>query len=66
MTLEKFRRTKKISYIELAAILGVKGVTPESTVFRWCNKERIPRKSWMKIIKEKTKGKVKPSSFYEI
>ena len=66
MTLEKFRRTKKISYIELAAILGVKGVTPESTVFRWCNKERIPRKICIKIIKEKTKGKVKPSSFYEI
>tara|TARA_R110000851_G_scaffold243617_1_gene396224 strand:+ start:1039 stop:1248 length:210 start_codon:yes stop_codon:yes gene_type:complete len=65
MNLEKYRKQQKLSHKGLADILGLKGVSPESTVFRWCKGERIPRFSWMKIINQKTKGKVKPSSFYE-
>ena len=40
------------------------GVGAASTVFRWTNGTRMPGKSNMKMIKEKTKGKVKPADFY--
>ena len=65
MQLEQFRKSKNLSHKKLAEFLGIKGTSPGSTVFRWCNKERIPRPGFMKLISEKTKGKVKPSSFYE-
>jgi|TARA_R100000315_G_C5204026_1_gene120362 transcriptional regulator with XRE-family HTH domain len=64
MTLEQFRKSKNLSHKKLAEFLGIKGVSPESTVFRWINGERVPRRSSMKLIEQKTKGKVKPSSFY--
>ena len=47
--------------MELAKLLGIKAA---STVFRWTTGERMPGKSNMKMIKEKTKGKVKPADFY--
>ena len=65
MQLETFRKSKNLSHKKLAEFLGIKGTSPGSTVFSWCNKERIPRPEFMKLISEKTKGKVKPSSFYE-
>tara|TARA_R110000803_G_scaffold44899_2_gene94820 strand:- start:19 stop:216 length:198 start_codon:yes stop_codon:yes gene_type:complete len=65
MGLEKFRIKKGLSYKKLAVFIGILGVSPEVTAFRWCKGQRIPRSNWMKIIKEKTNGKVKPSSFYE-
>jgi DNA-binding transcriptional regulator YiaG len=63
MTLEQFRKNKNLSYKQLAAFLGIKGA-PASTVFRWIKGERVPKKISMKLIEQKTKGKVKPSSFY--
>ena len=65
MTLEKFRKLKGLSHKKLAEFFGITGKSPGSTIFRWCNKERIPRPEFMKLISEKTKRKVKPSSFYE-
>lgn len=61
MTLKEFQKTKGYSHQKLADFLGIKAA---STVFRWINGERIPGKFNMKIIKDKTKGKVKPSDFY--
>ena len=63
MTLNQNRIKKGFSYQQLAAFLGIKG-SPASTVFRWINGERVPKKSSMKLIEKKTGGKVKPSSFY--
>lgn len=64
MTLEEFRKKKGFSHKELAKFFGLTGVSPESTVCRWCIRDRIPRPKYMDLIKSKTKGKVLPSSFY--
>ena len=61
MTLEQFRKKEGLSHKKLAELLE----TPSaSTVFRWGNGERIPRKATMKMIEKKTNGNVKPQSFY--
>lgn len=65
MQLEQFRIKQGLSYKKLADFIGVTGVSPAVTVLRWCKGSRIPRPTWMKIIKEKTKGKVLPTNFYE-
>ena len=65
MGLEKFRISKGLSYKKLADFFGITGVSPATTTFRWCKGSRIPGRSWMAIIKQKTNGKVQPSSFYE-
>ena len=64
MKLEEFRKKKGFSHKELAKFFGLTGVSPESTVCRWCVVDRIPRPKYMDLIKSKTKGKVLPSSFY--
>ena len=61
MTLEQFRKQKGLSHKKLADFLGA---TSASTVFRWGNGERMPRKATMKLIEKKTNGKVKPARFY--
>ena len=65
MQLEQFRIKQGLSYRKLADFIGVTGVSPAVTVLRWCKGSRIPRPAWMKKIKEKTKGKVLPTNFYE-
>jgi len=65
MGLEKFRLNKGLSYKKLADLIGITGISSATTTFRWCKGSRIPGRIWMKIIKEKTKGKVTPQSFYE-
>tara|TARA_Y100001954_G_scaffold200595_1_gene219419 strand:- start:1275 stop:1502 length:228 start_codon:yes stop_codon:yes gene_type:complete len=64
MNLEEFRKSKGLSYRKLAEFLGITGVSPESTVCRWCLKNRMPKPQNIKLILEKTNGKVKPASFY--
>ena len=64
MSLEEFRKQKGFSHKDLAVFFGLKGVSPESTVCRWCTGDRIPRPKYINLIKQKTKGKVLPSSFY--
>tara|TARA_R100001594_G_scaffold73442_1_gene108033 strand:- start:572 stop:760 length:189 start_codon:yes stop_codon:yes gene_type:complete len=61
MTLKEFQKKERLSHQQLAKLLGIKAA---STVFRWTTGERMPGKSNMKMIKEKTKGKVKPADFY--
>ena len=61
MTLKEFQKINNYSHQQLAKFLGVGAA---STVFRWTNGTRMPGKSNMKMIKEKTKGKVKPADFY--
>ena len=63
MSLEEFRKSKGYSYRKLAEFLGITGVSPESTVCRWCLKNRMPKPQNIKLILEKTNGKVKPQSF---
>ncbi len=65
MGLEKFRISKGLSYKKLADLIGITGVSSATTTFRWCKGSRIPGRNWMAIIKQKTNGKVQPSSFYE-
>ena len=65
MQLEQFRIKQGLSYKKLADFIGVTGVSSAVTVLRWCKGSRIPRPAWMKKIKEKTKGKVLPTNFYE-
>lgn len=64
MDLNQFRKSKGYSYKALAVFLGIKGVCPESTVCRWCLKNRLPNPKSMKLIQDKTNGKVKAQSFY--
>ena len=64
MTLEQYRKSKGFSYKKLAEFLGITGVSPESTACRWCQGSRMPKPKNIKIIMEKTNGKVKPASFY--
>lgn len=64
MSLEQFRLKKGFSHKALAKFLGLSGTSPESTVCRWCIGDRIPRPKYMDLIKTKTKGAVKPASFY--
>ena len=64
MTLEQYRKSKGFSHKKLAEFLGITGVSPESSVCRWCTGERIPRPKYIKLIAKKTNGKVKPASFY--
>ncbi len=64
MDLESFRKSKGYSYKKLAEFLGITGVSPESTVCRWCLKNRMPKPNNIKLIMDKTNGKVKPASFY--
>tara|TARA_A100000171_G_scaffold30078_1_gene28310 strand:+ start:451 stop:648 length:198 start_codon:yes stop_codon:yes gene_type:complete len=65
MGLEKFRLDKGLSYKKLADLIGITGASSATTTFRWCKGSRIPGRNWMKAIKEKTKGKVTPQSFYD-
>lgn len=64
MDLETFRKSKGLSYKKLAEFLGITGVSPESTVCRWCLRNRMPKPNNIKLIMDKTNGKVKPASFY--
>lgn len=66
MTLDKFRKSKKFTFQQLANFIGLKNKTASSTCFRWCNGSRIPRKNMLDKIKDITKGKVKPKDFYEV
>ncbi|BAQ85722.1 DNA binding domain [uncultured Mediterranean phage uvMED] len=59
--LEQYRQSKKLTHKKLGDLLG----TDQSTAYRWCNGERIPKPKHMKIISEKTEGKVNALSFYE-
>lgn len=61
MTLKEFRKNKNLSHQALAKFLGVGSA---STVYRWEVGERLPKKQSMQLIKNKTKGKVKPADFY--
>tara|TARA_B110000503_G_C7030768_1_gene363890 strand:+ start:733 stop:930 length:198 start_codon:yes stop_codon:yes gene_type:complete len=65
MKLEEFRLKQKLSYKSLAKFLEIIGQSPETTVFRWCKNERMPRKKFMDLIKAKTNGKVSAADFYE-
>jgi hypothetical protein len=64
MQLEEFRIKNKLSYEKLAAFFDIKGTSPATTVYRWCKKERLPRKEFMKLINSKTNGKVSAADFY--
>ena len=63
MDLEEFRKSKGLSYKKLAEFLGITGVSPESTVCRWCLKNGMPKPINIKLIMEKTNRKGKPASF---
>jgi transcriptional regulator with XRE-family HTH domain len=65
MQLDKFRKTKKLTYKQLADLIGLKNKTGSSTVHRWCTGSRIPRKSMLDKIKTATKNKVTIKDFYE-
>ena len=65
MTLEKYRKEKKLTYQKLADLIGINGVSTAGTVLRWCKGQRVPRSNWMKIIKKITNGQVTAASFYE-
>ena len=65
MNLEHFRKHKKLTYKQLANLLEITGVSPASTVIKWCKFQRVPRSEFMKKIYRLTKGKVTPGDFYE-
>lgn len=60
MKLKYFLKKSKISYVEMADILGVR----LSTVYRYVNDERVPRKHIMKKLIKFTGGQVTANDFY--
>jgi|TARA_S200002703_G_scaffold114148_1_gene99621 transcriptional regulator with XRE-family HTH domain len=66
MQLNKFRIKKKLTYKQLADLIGLTNKTGSSTVHRWCTGSRIPRKDMIEKIKLATKNKVTIKDFYEI
>ena len=69
MTLEEYRKEKKLSYYILGQELGIKGVqNPGTSVQRWCltsKIKRFPNPTMVKKILEVTKGKVKIDDLYK-
>ena len=48
--LEDFRRTKKLTQMQLAELIGV----PQGQVSNWLSKKRSPRAKSLKLISERT------------
>jgi len=66
MQLNKFRIKKKLTYKQLADLIGLKSKTASSTVHRWCTGSRMPRPQMIEKIKTATKNKVTIKDFYEV
>ena len=69
MTLEEYRKEKKLSYYVFGQILGIQNVqNPGTSVQRWCltsHIRRFPNPTMVKKILEVTKGKVKIDDLYK-
>lgn len=63
MTLEEFRRTKSLSFDQLAEMLGIEGRNPGRTAQRYTRHERIPPWPMMRNIEAKTGGSVTREDF---
>ena len=68
MTLEEYRKDKKLSYYVFGQMLGLDGQNPGTSVNRWCltaKVKRFPNPEMVKKIIEITKGKVNYKDLYE-
>jgi hypothetical protein len=65
MTLNDFRRERKLTFDALAEMLGIEGQNRARTAQRYANHERIPPWPMMRRIEEVTGGKVTPYDFPE-
>ena len=68
MTLEEYRKEKKLSYYVFGQMLGLRGQNPGTSVNRWCltaNVRRFPNPEMVKKIVEITKNKVSIKDLYE-
>ena len=63
MTLDDFRRLRRLSFPQLAELLGLSGSNPARTAQRWCAFERLPDMAGLKAIAEATRGLVGPADF---
>tara|TARA_B110001454_G_C12354272_1_gene281571 strand:- start:102 stop:332 length:231 start_codon:yes stop_codon:yes gene_type:complete len=68
MTLEEYRKDKKLSYYVFGQMLGLNGQNPGTNVNRWCltsKIKRFPNPEMVKKIIELTKGKVSLNDLYK-
>jgi len=68
MTLEQYRKDKKLSYYVFGQMLGLHGQNPGTSVNRWCltaNVKRFPNPAMVKKIIEITNNKVTIKDLYE-
>jgi hypothetical protein len=68
MTLEEYRKEKKLSYYVFGQMLGLDGQNPGTSVNRWCltaRVKRFPNPEMVKKIVEITKNKVTIKDLYE-
>lgn len=63
MELDTWRRQKKLTISQLAALLGIDGRNPTRTAQRYLTAERIPTRTMMRRIAEITGGKVTGDDF---
>ena len=68
MTLEQYRKDKKLSYYVFGQMLGLDGQNPGTSVNRWCltaRVKRFPNPEMVKKIVEITNNKVSIKDLYE-
>ena len=68
MTLEEYRKDKKLSYYVFGQMLGLDGQNPGTSVNRWCltaRVKRFPNPEMVKKIVEITNNKVSIKDLYE-
>jgi hypothetical protein len=68
MTLEEYRKEKKLSYYVFGQMLGLDGQNPGTSVNRWCltaKVKRFPNPEMVKKIVEITKNKVTIKDLYD-
>jgi hypothetical protein len=68
MTLEEYRKDKKLSYYVFGQMLGLDGQNPGTSVNRWCltaKVKRFPNPEMVKKIVEITKNKVTIKDLYD-
>ena len=66
MTLKEYLSQNKISsLIDAAKFFDLSGKNPSTNIMRYIAGTRIPNKKIMKVIFNKTSGKVTPNDFYQ-
>lgn len=61
----EYRKKHKLSYYQLAVKCKIFNINPSANMFRYCNGQRIPKRSEMEKIWRGTDKQVEPNDFYD-